>query len=114
MKSDCPFLEHRRHPQVGTIARCSVGLNFYAVGQDRDLCQACSIAFQGRLPDCGHLDAYTWLEGYPGGAPFVSVELFCGLNGDPLPGLLSCASCAERLPQSAGLSMPVLAAALAG
>ena len=114
MKSDCPFLEHQRHPQAGSTVRCGVGINFYAVGQDLGLCQACSIGFQGWLPDCGHLDAYAWLEGYPGEAPFVSVELFCGLTGDPLPGLLSCARCPERLPQSASLSRPVLAPVLTG
>jgi hypothetical protein len=68
----------------------------------------------GRLPDCGHLDANAWLEGYPGGAPFVRVELFCGLTGDPLPSLLHCACCLERLPQSTSLSRPALVPMLTG
>ena len=72
------------------------------------------MAFLGQLPDCGHLDAYAWLEGYPGGAPFVSVELFCGLTGDPMSGLLHCACCPERLPQSHCLSQPALAPVLTG
>lgn len=114
MKTDCPFLEHRRHPQGGSTAQCGAGINFYAVGQNGELCQACSIASLGGLPDCGHLDAYTWMEGYPGGAPFVRVELFCGLTDDPLPNLLHCACCPERLPQFASPSRPVLAPMLAG
>jgi hypothetical protein len=68
----------------------------------------------GRLPDCGHLDAYAWLEGHPGGAPFVRVEMFCGLTGDPLPNLLYCARCPERLPQAAGLFRPAMALVAAG
>jgi hypothetical protein len=114
MKTDCRFLERRRYPQAGSTPQCGVGINFYAVGQDRELCQACSIASQGRLPDCGHLDAYTWLEGYSGGAPIVRVEMFCGLTDDPLPNLLHCAYCLERLPQSASLFRPALAPMLTG
>jgi hypothetical protein len=114
MKTDCPFLEHRCHPQAGNTPQCGVGINFYAVGQDRELCQACSIASLGRLPNCGHLDAYAWLECYPGGASFVRAELFCGLTNDPLPNLLPCAYCLERLPQSTSLSQPALAAVMTG
>ena len=114
MKSDCPFLEHRRYQQTRSTPLCGVGINFYAVGQDQELCLACSMASLGRLPDCGHLDANAWLEGYPSGAPFVRVELFCGLTDDPLPNLLHCAFCRERLPQSVSHSQPVLAPMLAG
>ena len=67
-----------------------------------------------RLPDCRHLDANAWLEGHPGGAPFVRVEPFCGLTNDPLPSLLHCACCMERRPRSASLSRPVLAPMLVG
>jgi hypothetical protein len=114
MKNDCPFLEPLRRPQAGSTTLCGAGVNFYAVGHDRELCQACSLASLGRLPDCGHLDAYSWLEGYPGGAPFIRVELFCGLTGDLLPNLLHCACCPERLPQAAGLSRPAMALAMSG
>jgi len=91
-----------------------VGINFYAVELDRELCQACPVASLDRLPDCGHLDAYAWLEGYPGGAPFVKVELFCSLTGELLPNLLACACCLERRSQPTSLSRPVLAPMLAG
>jgi hypothetical protein len=109
MKTDCPFLKHQRYPQAASTPLCGVGINFFSVGQDRELCQTCSIASLGRLPDCGHLDAYAWLEGYPGRSLFVRVELFCGLTDDLLPDLLHCACCQQRLPQSAGLSRPALA-----
>ena len=114
MKTDCPFLEHRRYPRAGGTPRCGVGINFYAAGQDCQLCEACSIASLGRLPDCAHLDAFAWLEGYPGRASFVQVELFCGLTGDPLPNPRTCARCLERRQQPASLSRPVLAPMLAG
>jgi hypothetical protein len=114
MTTDCPFLEPLRRPRAGSTHGCGAGINFYEVGQDRELCQACSVVSLGRLPDCGHLDANAWVEGYPGGAPFVRVELFCGLASDLLPSLLHCACCLERLPQSASLSRPALAPMLTG
>jgi len=114
MTTDCPFLETPRQPRAWSTHVCGAGINFYEVGKDQALCQACSVASLGRLPDCGHLDAYAWLEGYSGGAPYVKVELFCGLTGDPLSSLLHCACCLERLPQSAGLSQPALALMPAG
>ena len=113
MKTDCPFLERLRWPQAGSTHGCAAGISFYPVGKDRERCKVCSVASLGRLPDCGHLDAYTWLEGCPGGAPFVRVELFCGLTGDLLPNLLHCARCPERQPKATGLSQPAMAAALA-
>lgn len=114
MKTDCPFLEPLHRPPAGSTHCCGAGVNFYWVGQDRELCEVCSIASLGGLPDCGHLDAYTWLEGYSDRAPFVRAEMFCGLTGDPLPSLLHCARCPERLPQPAGLSRPLMAPAMAG
>lgn len=114
MQTDCPFLKPLYRPRGGSTHVCGAGVNFYPVGKDRELCQACSVASLGRLPDCGHLDAFAWLEGYPSGAPFVCVELFCGLTGDPLPNLLHCARCPERLLQSAGLSRPAMALAMSG
>jgi hypothetical protein len=114
MKTDCPFLEPLRRPQGGSTHGCGAGINFYPVGIDQERCEVCSVASLKRLPDCGHLDAYAWLEGYPGGAPFVSVEMFCGLTGDPLPNLLHCARCPERLPKAARLFRPALAPTLAG
>ena len=114
MKTDCPFLEPLQHPQGRYTHGCRAGISFYAVGKDRKLCKVCSVASLGRLPDCCHLDANAWLEGYPGGAPFVRVELFCDLTDDPLPSLLHCACCMERRPRSASLSRPVLAPMLVG
>lgn len=113
MKIDCPFLEPLQMLQGRSTYCCGAGISFYAVGKDRELCEVCSVASLGRLPDCGHLDAYAWLEGYPGGAPFIRIELFCDLTGDPLPNLLHCACCLERLPQSVSLPRPALASVLA-
>lgn len=114
MKTDCPFLEPLQRPQGRSTHGCGVGIGFYAAGKDQQICEICSVTSLGRLPDCGHLDAYAWLEGYPGRAPFVRVELFCGLTDDPLPNLLHCACCLERLPQSAIFTRSALAPMLAG
>ena len=114
MKAECPFLEIRRNLLTGSTPRCAVGINFCAVGQDRELCRSCSMASLGQLPDCCQLYANAWLEGYPGGAPFVRVELLCGLTDEPLTNLLHCACCLERLPQSVSLSRPALVPMLAG
>jgi hypothetical protein len=114
MTTDCPFLEPLRRPKAGSTHGCGAGINFYEVGQDREHCRSCAVAMLGRMPDCGHLDAYAWLEGHPGGAPLVRVELFCGLTGDRLPDLLHCACCPQRMPQSAAFSWPALAPMLSG
>jgi hypothetical protein len=114
MKNDCPFLERLRRPQIGGIYGCGAGINFYPVGQDRERCQVCTIAPLGRLPDCQHLYANSWLLAHSDRSPFVELELLCGLTGDPLSNLRGCACCPERLPQSAGLSRPALAPTLAG
>jgi hypothetical protein len=98
MNTDCPFLKSLRQPEGKSTHCCEAGINFYHVGKDRERCRVCSIATLGRLPDCGYLDAFAWLESYPGRAPFVSVEIFCGLTDDPLPNLLYCARCPERRP----------------
>jgi hypothetical protein len=114
MTTDCPFLVPLQLPPGRSTYGCGAGISFYEVGEGQNLCEVCSIASLGRLPDCSHLDAYAWLEGYPGQALFVRVELFCGLTGDPLPSLLHCACCLERRPQSACLSHPALAPILPG
>ena len=114
MKINCPFLEKQRYPQANNTSVCGVGLNFYAVGQDRALCQTCPIATLGRLPNCQHLDAYAWLEGGPGGARSVDVELFCGLTDDPLPSLRNCARCPERLPRPTAFTVMAMVPAMTG
>jgi hypothetical protein len=114
MKTDCPFLKRVRRPQMGEIYCCGAGINFYPVGKERERCRVCAVARMGRLPDCQHLYANAWLQSHPDRSPFVEVELLCGLTDDPLPDLLRCARCPERLPQSAGLSRPALALAAAG
>jgi hypothetical protein len=114
MITDCPFLELLRRPRARSTHGCGAGINFYEVGKDRERCRVCAVAMLGRMPDCRHLGADAWLEGYSGGAPFIRVELFCGLTGDPLPSLLHCACCQQRLPQSVSLSRPALAPVLTG
>ena len=114
MTTNCPFMAPLQRPHGKSAHACGAGIDFYAIGKDQELCEVCSVASLGRLPDCGHLDAYAWLEGYPRTAPFVRVELFCGLTGDPLPSLLHCACCPERLPQATTLSRHGLGSILAG
>ena len=114
MTTDCPFLETLRQPRARSTHGGGAGINCCEVGKDRERCRVCAVAMLGWMPDCEHLDAYAWLEGYPGGAPVVKVEMFCGLTSDPLSSLLHCACCQQRLPQSASLSRPALASMLTG
>ena len=65
MTTDCPFLVPLQLPPGRSTYGCGAGISFCEVGEDRNLCRVCSVAFLGRLPDCSLLDAYAWLEGYP-------------------------------------------------
>lgn len=113
MTIDCPFLERLPRPQAGSTHGCAAAVNFYDVGKDRERCRACAIAAMGRVPDCEHLDAFTWLERRPDGTPFVRIELLCDLAEDPLPDLRRCARCPERLAPPVPLAWPAMAAAVA-
>ena len=114
MTVNCPFLEKQRYSQANGTPICGVGVNFCAVGQDRALCQVCPIATKRRLPDCQHLDAYAWLEGCPGQAQSIDVELFCGLTNDLLPDLRRCARCPDRLPRPTGFTVLAMVPAITG
>jgi hypothetical protein len=101
--NDCPFLERLRRPQIGGIYGCSAGINFYPVGQDRERCQVCTIAFLGRLPDCQYLDVHAFLNIQQGQPLSVEVQPYCTRLGYLSSDLHRCARCPERL------SRPVLA-----
>ena len=56
----CPFLE--RKPGRQGLLCCTAGVNFYAVGQARELCRLCPL-FEGRwTPTCEFTEVYTFLH----------------------------------------------------
>jgi len=114
MKNDCPFLEQMRRPQMGGTYGCSGGINFYAVGENRECCQVCAIATLGRLPDCQHLDVHAWLNIERGKPASVEVQPYCSRFGYLSSDLRRCTHCPERLPKSAELFRPAMALVAAG
>lgn len=114
MKTNFPYLERLHRPVAGSAFACAAAVNLHTVGTDKEFRRACAVAALGRLPDCEHLDAYTWLETDSDGTPFVRIELLCARAEDPLPDLGCYAHCPERLVQPVSFSRPALVAAAVG
>ncbi len=56
--NSCPFLERSK----SGLLCCATGVNFYAVGQAREICQLCPL-FDGRwTPACEFMEVYTFLH----------------------------------------------------
>jgi hypothetical protein len=77
MQRDCPFLESIPRWSGDSPFRCAIGVNFYSVGPERELCGTCSIAEWGQALLCPHLDTYTFRQVNGHGRPSVSVRMEC-------------------------------------
>lgn len=100
MKEDCPFLETGPRRQGDSLYRCAVGVNFYSVGPERELCRTCPIAHLGDALLCEHLDVYTFLQVNGEGKRSVRVEMECRLGAAQVPDSVRCDICPEM--QDAG------------
>jgi hypothetical protein len=60
MCDHCSFLENGLGER-GLLC-CAAGVNFYAVGQARELCQPCPLCGESRMPACEFLEVYTFLH----------------------------------------------------
>jgi len=60
MCDSCPFLESR--PGKQGLLCCAAGVNFYAVGQTRELCRLCPLCDGDWTPTCEFLEVYTFLR----------------------------------------------------
>ncbi|RLC94836.1 MAG: hypothetical protein DRI77_10640 [Chloroflexi bacterium] len=72
--NSCPFLETK--PGEQGLLYCTAGVNFYAVGQARELCRLCPL-FEGRwTPTCEFMEVYTFLH-VEKGQRWIEVRLDC-------------------------------------
>ena len=60
----CPFLE--RKPGEQGLLCCTAGVNFYAVGQARELCRLCPLCEGKWTLACEFMEVYTYLHGKKG------------------------------------------------
>jgi len=92
----CQFLESDRHKSDSPPDRCAIGVNYYSVGRNRELCHMCPMLEIGDAPLCEHLDIFAFLQ--RGRKGFIELEMVCALSGTELPDLEGCWSCPERTP----------------
>ncbi len=76
MCDSCPFLE--RKPGKQGLLCCAAGVNFYTVGQARELCRLCPLSAGDWTPTCEFLEVYTFLH-VEKGQQRIEVRLDCRL-----------------------------------
>jgi len=99
--NSCPFLE--RKPGKRGLLCCAAGVNFYAVGQAREICQLCPL-FKGRwTPTCEFMEVYTFLYGKKG-QQRIEIRLDCWLpEGQATqPRCAACPAAGAPLPSGNG------------
>ena len=74
MCDSCLFLE--RKPGKQDLLCCAAGVNFYAVGQGRELCRLCPLYDGGWTPACEFVEVYTFLY-VKNGRRRIEVRLDC-------------------------------------
>ena len=84
----CIFLDETRYDS----AVCQVGVNFYSVGHDRELCQVCPVTLPDKQSLCPFAEIYTWLRTV-GGSTHIVAETVCTLEEGCTP---RCASCPKQ------------------
>lgn len=87
MNIQCRFLEVAQHG-LG----CSIGLNFYALGENCALCHDCPVPAFAASTQCKYLEFYTILDKRDDNH-VVKVELGCAFTHSGLDDLVECQSC---------------------
>jgi len=90
MEENCPFLESDLH--YGKPC-CGIGLNFYSVGENRELCRGCPVPAMLQARYCRHLEFCTLLSVGKGHKQFVEAQLACGLKNWGLDSQAECQVC---------------------
>ena len=108
MCDSCPFLEIR--PGKQGLLCCAAGVNFYAVGQARELCQLCPLSAGGWTPGCEFLEVYTFLHAEREQRQ-IKIELNCLLpeGNAPQPQCATCPAAGAPLPHGTPEAQPVQA-----
>ncbi|MFQ6015539.1 MAG: hypothetical protein ACE5NP_08860 [Anaerolineae bacterium] len=91
----CPFLKSERRGEWGPPYCCRVGVNFYSVGKERELCRTCPLAHLGQALPCEHLDVYTFLQRDEEMKQLIKVEMECLLEERKLADLRRCDHCPD-------------------
>ncbi len=101
MCDSCPFLESR--PGKQGLLCCAAGVNFYAVGQARELCRLCPLSDGGWTPTCEFLEVYTYLH-VEKGQQRIEVRLDCCLPEGKAtrPRCAACPAAGAPLPRGNG------------
>ena len=79
MCDNCPFL--KRKPGKQGLLCCTASVNFYAVGQARELCRLCPLFGRDWTPTCEFLEVYTFLH-VEKGQRRIEVRFDCWLPED--------------------------------
>jgi hypothetical protein len=95
MRDFCQFLKPER---FACGLRCTAGINFASVGQDRATCRVCPLAELGDLPLCPNVEVYTYLKGGASTTARVEVEFAC-LADAATRAAAQCVLCPERARQ---------------
>ncbi len=93
MEKHCPFLETGPRWQGESFYCCAVGVNFYSVGPERELCQTCPVAHLGDALLCEHLDVYAVLQVNEERKRSVRVEMGCRLEPNQVSDSARCDVC---------------------
>jgi hypothetical protein len=93
MEKYCPFLETGPRWQGESLYCCAVGVNFYSVGPERELCQTCPVAHLGDALLCEHLDVYAVLQVNGERKRSVRVEMGCRLGVGQMSDSVRCDIC---------------------
>ena len=87
MKDYCQFLQMKNDREPV----CTAGVNFYNVGQNREICRACPLADLGDILLCKYLDVYVYQDWSREGQ-VLRIEGECCLGPDTPAGTL-CPGC---------------------
>jgi len=113
VKDLCKFLETIPRPEGRLSSCCGIGINFYSVGEKRELCQSCPVLSLANAPHCRHLEFYAFLRVAGDGRHVVEADFACCLRGWSLEYPAECETCPDYCEAAQRTRNPVVAPVLA-
>jgi len=108
MNRECKFREAIEEQGQKRLC-CSIGVNFYFVGDEGEFCRICTVPDVQHLIGCQYIEPFAVLRVTPDGTRFIKLESICTLKDAALRDLSRCALCPayeedleERHPRSEG------------
>ena len=93
MRDDCVFLETGPGGDGRPLPpRCTAGINFYWVGDDREFCRICPLATREPTPVCDYAFVFTFLRVIKGQRE-IQVEVDCDVTLRDEDGVGPCLHC---------------------